>query len=95
MSVKIKAIHKIEPSRNNDVATLDVYFESTVLTACYASIIDGYPSITHIVSDQLVTVELPNLSDSGTYSLSQTPGFEYETCGTLTFTQMNLQSWVS
>ena len=49
-----------------------------------------------IIGDiESVEVVLPDLVDSGTVILSQTAGFETETCGFLSYTQRNLHSWVT
>lgn len=84
MEIIIVARMTSETFVSNRSATIPIYFLSTVLKECYASVIDEIivAPVTIIITDPTpVPIELPIITDSGTQALRATPGFESDDCG--------------
>lgn len=97
MTVQIRATSTDDPSLSNDKVNIDIHFESTVLAQCYESrIVSTQQQTVDTVIIPLdgeypneVEYEVTGVTDTGSENLSTIAGFANQSCGALTFTQVN------
>lgn len=89
IDITVKATITADSVLTNGDATIPVNIVSTILANCYSSVIDAVSMSPVVVelSGGPIQLLIPAITDSGTTTLSTTPGFTTDTCGDFTVTQ--------